>query len=155
MEGSPFTKNYSFSTSLVAQWLGLHVSTAGGMGLITGGGTGIPQDIERQKKPTTTLFRTVLIFICTPTESLKESSQTRPFMCCFKPVLGTFLPLPMSQSLMECSPCRSYCIQPFRFTSRSISQRQLKPQSLPFSKTTGLIKSITVLNLIICKCVFL
>ena len=65
MEGSPFTNNYNFITSLVAQWLGLHVSTAGGMVLITGGGTGIPQDIERQKKnkPTATLFRTVLIFI--------------------------------------------------------------------------------------------
>ena len=56
MEGLPFTKNYNFRTSLVAQWLGLHVSTAGGMVLITGGGTGIPQNIERQKKKTNSNF---------------------------------------------------------------------------------------------------
>ena len=118
MEGLPFTKNYNFRTSLVAQWLGLHVSTAGGMVLITGGGTGIPQDIERQKKKTNSNFIQDSPYIhlqanlqsCTPTESLKESSQTRPFMCCFKPVLGTFLPFPMSQSPMQGSPCRSYCI---------------------------------------------
>ena len=64
MEGSSFTKNYNFSTSLLVWCLGLQASTAGGMGLIAGGGTRIPQGIERQKKkPTTTLFRTVLIFI--------------------------------------------------------------------------------------------
>ena len=41
---------------------------AGGVGLIPGGGTRIPQGIERQKKErkeNATLFRTVLIFIYT------------------------------------------------------------------------------------------
>lgn len=134
MEGSSFTKNYNFSTSLLVWCLGLQASTAGGMGLIAGGGTRIPQGIERQKKTNNNFIQgspyihlQANLQSCTPTESLKESSQTRPFMCCFKPVLGTFLPLPTSQS-PECSPCRSYCIQPFRFTSRSISQRQLKPE---------------------------
>ena len=39
--------------SLVVWWLGLHASTAGGLGLIPGRGTKIPQDVRRgqqQKK---------------------------------------------------------------------------------------------------------
>ena len=40
-------------TSLAVQWLGLHTSTAGGMGLIPGQGTKIPQAAQPKKKKKT------------------------------------------------------------------------------------------------------
>ena len=35
-------RKISFGTSMVVQWLRLHISTAGGMGLIPGWGTKVP-----------------------------------------------------------------------------------------------------------------
>ena len=42
--------NNKHRSSLVVQWLGLHASTAGGMGSIPGWGTKIPQAIQCAKK---------------------------------------------------------------------------------------------------------
>ena len=41
---------YTVGTSLAVQWLGLHASTAGGMGSIPGRGTKILQAVGRRQK---------------------------------------------------------------------------------------------------------
>ena len=48
-EGNSYLKVVRMGTSLAVQWLGLHASTAGGMGSIPGQGTKIPCGVAKKE----------------------------------------------------------------------------------------------------------
>ena len=163
MEGSSFNKNYNFSTSLLVWCLGLQASTAGGMGLIAGGGTRIPQGIERQKKNQQQLYSGQSLYSFTSKSAILHShwkpegiqpDQTIHvlFQACLRYV-PAFTNVTVTDGMLSLSVILHPAFQ-IHFKIHFPETTQTK-ESLPFSKITGLINSITVLNLIICKCVFL